>query len=669
MRPFWYDAPPGEDERAQISARRIRLLARGAYALMWAAAAAVVFTAGPNPAAQVTIDAAANRRAINPLIYGVAYATPAQIAELRAPLNRMGGNHTSRYNWQLNAYNRAHDWYFESIGEASAVPGESADTFIDQARAAGAQPLITVPMLEWVARLAPQRGKLASFSIAKYGPQTGNDWQWFPDAGNGVRTSGGFVTGNDPVDANTLVNTSFQQGWVQHLVGRLGGAAAGGQRYYILDNEPSLWHSTHRDVHPGGATMDEVRTRLIDYATAIKAIDANAQIIGPEESGWSGYFYSGADQQWGSANGWGSPLPDRSAHGNADYLPWLLDQLRQQYQATGQRPVDVVSVHYYPQGGEYGDSTTSAVQLLRNRSTRSLWDPTYVDESWINDRVQLIPRLRSWVNAHYLPGTPIAITEYNWGAEGHISGAIAQADLLGIFGREGLDMAARWTTPAATTPTFKAMKMYRNYDGQGAGFGEVSVRASGSNPDTVAAFAAERSIDGALTIMVLNKYLTGHTPVTFSLSNFAPGPAAQVYQLTAANAITRLADTALSGGSLVLTVPPQSVTLVVIPRSVVPPPDPEPTPLAAPTSLSGIVSGSTVTLRWTDNATNETGVAIERKSTAKGAAWARVATTAANATTYAESVPKGAYNYRVQAVNATTGQASAYSNQIQARVR
>ena len=152
------------------------------------------------------------------------------------------------------------------------------------------------------------------------------------------------------------------------------------------------------------------------------------------------------------------------AHGGWDYLPWLLDQLRQHDKPRGRRLLDVFTVHYYPQGGEFSDDVSTAMQLRRNRSTRSLWDPNYVDESWINDQVQLIPRLKGWVDSYY-PGTPIGITEYNWGAEGHINGATTQADVFGIFGREGLDMAARWTTPAASTPTYKAMKMYRNYDG------------------------------------------------------------------------------------------------------------------------------------------------------------------------------------------------------------
>ena len=521
-----------------------------------------------NPAVTVNVDANANRHAINPNIYGVAHATTAQLNDLNSPLNRNGGNNTTRYNWQLNADNRGNDWYYESIAESNATAGERGDTFFANSRAANAQAMLTIPMIDWVAKLGSNRGKLASFSIAKYGPQTGNDWQWFPDAGNGILTNGQYVTGNNPNDANVPSNSLFQQGWVQHLVSRWGTNANGGLRYYILDNEPSIWHSTHRDVHPTGATMDEIKNKIFDYAGKIKAVDPSALVVGPEEWGWSGYLFSGYDQQYGSTHGWSS-LPDRNNHGGADYLPWLLDQLRQNNATTGKRLLDIFTVHYYPQGGEFSDDVSSAMQLRRNRSTRSLWDPGYVDETWINDRVQLIRRVKNWVNTFY-PGTQTGITEYNWGAENHINGATAQADILGIFGREGLDLAARWTTPALSTPTYKAMKMYRNYDGNKSTFGDTSVAATMSNPDTVAAFAAQRSADAVLTVMVISKYLSGNTPATINLANFTSNGVAQVWQLTAANTISRLADIGLSGNSFGITLPPQSITLFVVRSSNVP---------------------------------------------------------------------------------------------------
>ncbi len=132
----------------------------------------------------------------------------------------------------------------------------------------------------------------------------------------------------------------------------------------------------------------------------------------------------------------------------------------------------------------------------RNRSTRSLWDPSYTDETWIGDKVRLIPRMKEWVSAYY-PGLETGITEYSWGADGHINGATAQADVLGIFGREGLDVGTRWVVPDTGTPTFKAIQMYRNYDGSKSVFGDTSVKATVPNPDTLAAFAAERTSDGA----------------------------------------------------------------------------------------------------------------------------------------------------------------------------
>src|SRR6266853_4565884 len=94
-----------------------------------------------NPAANLTVDLNANRRPINPNVYGVAFATSAQLQDLNVKLHRYGGNNTSRYNWQINADNRGQDWYFESIGDSSPTPGERGDSFISNSRSAGASPM------------------------------------------------------------------------------------------------------------------------------------------------------------------------------------------------------------------------------------------------------------------------------------------------------------------------------------------------------------------------------------------------------------------------------------------------------------------------------------------------------------------------------------------------
>ncbi|MEP6902826.1 MAG: glycoside hydrolase family 44 protein [Actinomycetota bacterium] len=606
-------------------------------------------TPPPPPSSSVTIqvDANLNRRAINPLIYGTAYATTAQLLDLNAPLNREGGNNTTRYNWQLNADNRANDFYFESIPFAN-TPGEIGDTFIQNSKNGNAQAALTVPIIDWIAKVGPNRTKLASFSIAKYGAQTGNDAMYFPDAGNGIRTNGQNVTGNDPNDANVPNSVAFQQGWVQHLINRWGNSGNNGLRYYILDNEHSIWFSTHRDVAPTGATMDDIFAKMRDYSVMIKNQDSGAQIIGPEEWGWGGYLYSGYDQWYAPTHNY--TYPDRIAHGNMDYMPWLLQQFKAYETQNGRRILDVFTLHCYPQGGEGGNDVSTAIQQKRNRSTRSLWDANYTDESWINDKVKLIPRMKGWV-AQYYPNTKIGVTEYNWGAENHINGATAQADIFGIFGRESVDLATRWTTPDTATPTYKAMKMYRNYDGQNRGFGETSVAATVPNPDEVSAFASVRTSDGALTVMVINKIETSAT-TTINLANFASNGASQVWQLTAANQINQLANVSVSNNVLNTTLPPQSITLFVVGAAQI----------ASPTNLVGTKTSNSISLSWQDNSPDEDGFVIERAVGTSGN-FVEIIRTGANRTSYRAAMKFGSYSYRVRTLRG--GVFSTPSNVVQ----
>src|SRR4029077_254384 len=103
-------------------------------------------------AVTIAVDANKGRHAINPNIYGVAWASKADLQALNAPLNRMGGNAMTSYNWKMNAQNLGNDWFFESYPEKSGKPGEEADSFISSSKAGGAQPMITIPLIGWVAK-------------------------------------------------------------------------------------------------------------------------------------------------------------------------------------------------------------------------------------------------------------------------------------------------------------------------------------------------------------------------------------------------------------------------------------------------------------------------------------------------------------------------------------
>ncbi|HTR42547.1 MAG TPA: glycoside hydrolase family 44 protein [Pseudomonadales bacterium] len=522
---------------------------------------------GTNAIVTVQINGALNRHAISPQIYGVAFATSNELSDLNFTMNRSGGNNETRDNWQINAHNLDADWFFESYPDSgSTVPGDTMDAFVANSKSGGAQPMVTISMIGWMPFLGPGRAIIWSYSTNKYGLQKAVD-PYRTDAGDGLSSTNGNqpITSDDPNDANFPTNALFEQGLVQHLMSKWGVSTNGGVGYYLMDNEHSLWFSTHQDIHPVGPTMQEIYTDMVAYATMVKSNDTNALVLGPEEWGWPGYLYSGYDQQWSGQRGDYNPAdyPDRKANGGWDYGPWLLHQF-QQYQNTYHvRLLDYFTYHCYPQEGNVsGNAVDSATELLRNQSTRVFWDTNYVDPSWINSVIALIPRMKNWVATNY-PGTMIGVTEYNWGAEAFMNGATAQADIMGIFGSQGLDLATRWTVPATNTPTYLAMKIYRNYDGKKSTFGDTSIQTVVPNPDELNAFSAVRSSDGALTVMVINKDITNATPVSLNVSNITVSGSAQVWQL-ANSSITQLPNTGVTNGVLNQMLPSQSITLFVL---------------------------------------------------------------------------------------------------------
>src|SRR5262249_43690500 len=157
------------------------------------------------------------------------------------------------------------DWFFESIASGSGN-GQGMDSFVSSTKAGGAQPNMTVNIFDWAAKLGANRSNLGSFAVSKYGAQQSTD-PWNSNFGNGVHTNGTNITGNDPNDAYVANSPSFEQVWIQHLINTYGDSQHGGIQYYTMGNEPGLWNSTHRDIHPAGTTMTELRDRIINYAS------------------------------------------------------------------------------------------------------------------------------------------------------------------------------------------------------------------------------------------------------------------------------------------------------------------------------------------------------------------------------------------------------------------
>ncbi|HEY7349030.1 MAG TPA: glycoside hydrolase family 44 protein [Ktedonobacterales bacterium] len=514
----------------------------------------------------VKIDAAQNQRAISPLIYGVSQSNADWMAEGRPRLNRWGGNQATRYNWELgNAFNAAGDYYFTNgtYGHDSAAdkrPSGMADQFIEANNAIGAATMLTIPNIGWVARdrssqsdKVPEEGgpplKPGGDAIAGYDPRKNRQ---LTSVSSKARKNGAL---SDPPDLND--SRVAQNEWVAHLLNRFGPAQNGGVRFYAMDNEPDLWSFTHTDIHPAELSYDQLRDIFLDYATAVKEIDPTALVTGPVLSGWVAYFYSPLDR--GKDNF--RTHADKQAHGGQDFLPWWLSQIRAHDERTGQRSLDVLDIHYYPQGGEYSNDVSPKLSAQRLQAVRSLWDPTYTDASWINQKVQLIPRMKQWIQEYY-PGTRLGITEWNFGAEGHMNGALALAEALGVFGREGLDLASYWAYPAKDSPAYFAWRLFTNYDGRGSAFGATSVQALSSDANLVSCYASLDSATGDLLGIVLNKSAVADLTPTIQIANMS-ATQAHVYQISEDTPqIKQLQTVSVSGGALKLLLPASSITLL-----------------------------------------------------------------------------------------------------------
>ena len=590
-------------------------------ACLFAALAAFGQQLGP----ALSVDANANRHVISPDVYGISFywdlgssgdpkaATYAAAApDVRATVRRWGGNTTSTYHWKYDVSNIDADWYFEVLPDttvnASKLPdGSSFNLFADQVRTTGGKILGTVPILGW---LPKARVEMCSYDVAKYGSQCkvdpyapyhpytcGNGIVYDAACGNpsvndGKAPSNPVYIKNDPNDAYAQFDEGLQIQWIRYLISRYGRANQGGVTIWSLDNEPIWWDTTHLDIHPNPYTYDELLSVDIQYAEAIKQADPTALVSGPVGDNWASLWFSKKDivAGWARGNYWSNPV-DRNAHGGVALLPWYLQQMRNYEQQHGTRLLDYLDLHAYiePAALHSGtDSngrtlTQSAINELRLDSTREFWDPAYVvsTDYWIKDvdhngapiAPQLIPRLRQMADQNY-PGTKIAITEYNWTALDTLNGALAQAELLGVFGREGLDIATLWGAPKATDPGAFAFKIYRNYDGIGGTFGETGVEATSADPSALSVYAAQRS-DRNLTVLAINK--TGNDLAsTLSLANFSAGPAAKAWLYSGArlDAIVPQPDVPVAGGAVNGVFPANSITLLVIPPASLPAPKP-----------------------------------------------------------------------------------------------
>ncbi|KAL9658724.1 hypothetical protein ABK040_005879 [Willaertia magna] len=534
---------------------------------------------------QITVGIKENRKTVDRDIFGVNYADSSHLASVPYTVNRKGGNADTRYNWEKGVSNKANDWFFFNIADdvtnTAALPeGTAATKFVDTSLSTKSKPMLVASMIGFTP--LDDRSKKWGFSKAKYGVQqktecteTGYASWCTDDAGNGKRQDGTKVTGNDYKDTSKVIDHTYATRWIQFLQQR--GTPV---EYWELDNEPDLWSSTHFDVHPAPLTYDELWTKTVQYAGAIKATNSSIKIFGPSSWGWCGYFYSPKDD---CKSG-----PDRQAHNDLPLIAYYLKQLCDYEKTNKKRLVDYLDIHYYPQAdGVFDDKqTVDNNAALRLRTVRSLYDTTYVDESWIANAeqgdmriVKLLPRMKGFLNT-YCPQLKLAITEYNFGADVLLSSALAQVEVLSIFAKEGVDLATRFIVPKVGTLVERAFKLYLNYDGKGAQVvGEIV--STNTTDISVPAYTFHSNANQKAFIIIINKYTTSvNSKVTIPE---AKSRNALLYGFSQTdNNLNNFGNVnSDANGVISITLRPMSATMVVISTDKIQP-DPQPSPGISP---------------------------------------------------------------------------------------
>ena len=294
-------------------------------------------------------------------------------------------------------------------------------------------------------------------------------------------------------------------------------------------------------------------------------MDSGAEVFGPSLFGYSAF------DSFAGATDWQQLKAD---NGYRWFIDYYLDEMRKAEESGGTRLLDVLDIHYYTEAkGVCGERSCSHYDndgcvKARLDSVKSLYDETYREDSWITDTgaefFPLLPNIQQSIDKFY-PDTKLAFTEYNFGGGDHISGAVAQADMLGIFAEYGVYFATIWSFDK-NEYQLSAINMFTNYDGSGNGFGDTLVKSEYENGDISVYSSIDSEVDGKVKIIVTNRSLHDETLVEITLADEGKYENAEVYSLygdsseiKAMPAVEKITENIFS-----YSLPPLSVTEFVI---------------------------------------------------------------------------------------------------------
>ena len=446
-----------------------------------------------------------------------------------------GGSYSDIYNWQTNT---AQGGY--------VAPGNSFSSFMTTAKAASAEPIITVNYGTGTPSLA---AAWASSALS---------------AGDGVKywEVGNEVYGNGTYGANWEADAHCDT------------SPSGGP--VTIGSEPAQTYNCGPSTYAAGVAQ---------YITAMHAADPNAKVCPILTT--PGFW------------------PDGVTNSQTSPQPWNQTVLTDLGSS-----VQCVIVHYYPGGSSAAGMLTDPQDIAGIISTLHSQLSQYAGISNPASVPILVTETNSTVDMDTQPGALFGADMYmtwlengatnvDWWNEHNGAGTISTVNGVTDYGDQGIfsngSSSSGTTEPAVETPfaPYYAIEMLTKL---GSGGDQMVTSTSGN---ALVRVHAVRSAGGSLNVLIDNEDPSNSYTVSLAYNGFTPNGSPTVYTL--ANNATSITSTTQSSSSSV-TVSPYSLTVVHIPGSggggVTAPGAPgQPTVSGLGSSTSGPNTG-TATLSW-----------------------------------------------------------------------
>lgn len=546
-------------------ARRLPALARRAALCLALAAPLAAQTV------HLAIDPTQDRHAVSPYIYGKNDSLGSPSQPLSAAdwqryrdagvrlIRAHGGNNGTKYNWQKKLTSHP-DWYNNVY----------ADDW-DYAQAALQQHLPGVQGL-WCFQLLGQVADNTQHNFDDWGYNHSAAWSGVNQnlAGGGiVNPAGGShaLKDGDPALYLTATSADTSTALLDHWIQSTDLALDRRQfLYWNMDNEPEIWSGTHDDVMPQQIPAEDFMQRYFAYAKLARARFPEIKLMGPVPANeWQWYNWSGGISAGGR---------------NYPWLEYFIKRIGEEEARTGIRLLDVLDLHFYPSVKDpaaflqtyrtFFDRTYVYPEANGVHAVNGGWDPSINQE-------YVFARCQDWLNQYLGPdnGVTFSVSETSPSVTDPSVVAVWYASMLGEFMRHPVEVFSPWDWP---TGMWEVLHLFSRYNYA------TSVRATSDDETEVSAYATTDDTTGNLTVVLVNRALTASKSVAVSLAHTAlpdgPYETLQLANLPATETFVSHTDNALrtdsvtvTGGQFALTLPPLSITSVLLRATPdVPPP-------------------------------------------------------------------------------------------------